>query len=744
MRLLHTVWPILLCGSSTLARPLDQSLRLAGENRLELVAALNGAAAEQRPGVQWLIEHMPVSDLHTLDANYLLENVALAYEAWHAAPWSESIPELLFFDTILPYASINERRDDWRADFRERFAPLVAEADTPSEAAAILNNAIFKQVGVKYSTGRPKPDQSPLESIEAGMASCTGLSVLLVDACRSVGVPARFAGTALWSDNSGNHSWVEVWDDGNWHFTGAAEPTGDELDRAWFADRAAGATEGDREHGIFAVTWRDVPLHFPMVWLPDDETVGAVDVTWRYVTRRSAVAHGQARVRVRVTDRHGESVSVPVVITDDQQTELARGTSRDDRFDTNDHWTTLLPFGSDVVVQVGAGAASVCRSIHVDQDEQLVTVAMPRYGINEVPEGKPLSHAEAKAIRGRRIRDWRLQRADHRRAALARGVIEAGGVSMPVVWTVEGTAPATGHSLYISLHGGGGAPADVNDRQWRNQQRLYDIDEGVYVAPRAPTNTWDLWHQGHVDPLLDRLIQDMILVEGVDPDRVYLTGYSAGGDGVFQLAPRMADRFAAAAMMAGHPNETKPDGLRNLPFAIYMGGRDDAYDRNAKARQWKASLANHAAEDPGGYPHDVVIYPDKGHWMDGEDADGVRWMAKHDRNLRPERIVWLQDDVVHKRFYWLKVDHPVARDRVVVSLNGQVITIEEPGAPKTLRIRLDEDMLDFDQPVQVVDATGHILFEGWVPRTAGVIEQTLAERGDPRGVFLGEIAVQIR
>ena len=64
-----------------------------------------------------------------------------------------------------------------------------------------------------------------LESMETGLASCTGLSILLIDACRSVGVPARFVGTPLWADGSGNHSWVEIWD-GGWHFVGAAEPAG--------------------------------------------------------------------------------------------------------------------------------------------------------------------------------------------------------------------------------------------------------------------------------------------------------------------------------------------------------------------------------------------------------------------------------------------------------------------------------------------------------------------------------------
>ena len=52
--------------------------------------------------------------------------------------------------------------------------------------------------------------------------------------------------------------------------------------------------------------------------------------------------------------------------------------------------------------------------------------------------------------------------------------------------------------LFLSMHGGGGAPARINDQQWNNQIRLYEPTEGIVVAPRAPGNTWDLWHQAPV------------------------------------------------------------------------------------------------------------------------------------------------------------------------------------------------------------------------------------------------------
>lgn len=90
-----------------------------------------------------------------------------------------------------------------------------------------------------------------------------------------------------------------------------------------------------------------------------------------------------------------------------------------------------------------------------------------------------------------------------------------GDLNMPFWYTTFGDAPPEGRSLYISMHGGGGAPAAVNDQQYENQKQLYKPTEGVYLVPRAPTNTWDLWHQSHIDSFFERLITNMIVFENV-------------------------------------------------------------------------------------------------------------------------------------------------------------------------------------------------------------------------------------
>ncbi|MDE0895211.1 MAG: hypothetical protein OSB10_01355 [Planctomycetota bacterium] len=711
---------------------LETALALAGDNRSELEAALGRVTESELVGLEFLIRHMPDGDLKALSADYLVEHVQVVYQAWNEAPWSKTVPEQFFFENVLPFASINERRDAFARDFNERFKPLVAKAKTPSEAAAILNSSIFPLVDVHYSTKRPKADQSPYESIDAGMASCTGLSILLIDACRSVGVPARFVGVPSWSDDSGNHSWVEIWD-GEWKFTGAAEATGTELDKAWFTGRASKAVADSEKYGIFAVSFVETPQPFPMVWKPNANFVFGVNVTSRYTEKLDPVPNGSARVYLRALQAGtSERCAEALRVTNEAGDVLLAITTKDERFDANDHVHGIFPLGEKLKISAGSGSHSVETEFIVTSGGQLISL--------EVTPSLDAQSARqlASELWDLHAADWRTKHA----AEMEARVLKEGAASMPFWYSVHGEAPAGGRSLYISMHGGGGAPARVNDGQWENQKHLYSIDEGVYVAPRAPTNTWNLWHQAHIDSLFDRLIQNMIVFENVNPDRVYLLGYSAGGDGVYQLAPRMADRFGAAAMMAGHPNDALPDGLRNLPFTLHMGGDDGAYDRNKIAAEWKTKLADLRQSDKAGYDHWVQIYGGKGHWMDREDSAALPWMAERTRNLRPERVVWRQSTRTHKRFYWLAVEAPVAGSKVVVERKGQTITVLEASGLTDLSFRLDDTMLDLDLPVVVMQGQT-VLFKGLLSRSKQVVKETLAERGDPAGIWSAEVTVAL-
>ncbi|SHM52193.1 hypothetical protein SAMN04488057_1028 [Cyclobacterium lianum] len=361
--------------------------------------------------------------------------------------------------------------------------------------------------------------------------------------------------------------------------------------------------------------------------------------------------------------------------------------------------------------------------------------------------GEPISKEEAERFTGMLLKDRQRQLLSEYKEQWDSRELQLAGLTMPFYYQVFGEAPAGGRSLYISLHGGGNTRPEANDQQFENQKHLYDETmeglEGIYLAPRAPTNTWNLWHEQHIDDFFNILIQLAEALENVNPNKVYLMGYSAGGDGVYQLAPRMADRWAAASMMAGHPNETSPLGLKNLPFALHMGALDAAYDRNEKAREWKQLLDSLERNSPGSYQHEVILHEGMGHWMKLEDARALPWMAGFKRNPIPEKVHWKQDDRHHRYFYWLGVPDESIETGGEISVEyiperNEVNILSNYSSE--LELLLNDEMLDLDAPV-AISYQGKILAKIRVERSLSQLYKSISAKGDPGLAFSAVVRV---
>jgi len=256
----------------------------------------------------FLYRYLPRMDADaSLPLDYLQRHVDLALEARAAAPWAAAVPWPLFLEAVLPHASLDEPRDEWRPLLRAALADRVADAGSLGEAAQRVNRDVWGIWNITFRPEQTPAIMSPTQVIKAGYASCTGLSIFLVDACRSVGIPARVVGTPKWlrydaSKVSGNHDWVEVWDGSGWSFTGAAEYSPEGLNRSWFVpEPAAAQVEGSREHAIYAARYKPAKVNatwFPLAWSAYDG-VPAEDVTRMYTARADgagdATAHGSHR-----------------------------------------------------------------------------------------------------------------------------------------------------------------------------------------------------------------------------------------------------------------------------------------------------------------------------------------------------------------------------------------------------------------------------------------------------------------
>ncbi len=712
------------------------------ETRVFLERASKKLGPEGRRAAEFLCRSMPERDRQTLTADFLMENLRLALAARKRFPWAKNLTDERFFNDVTPYAVLDETREAWRPKMLLQAQELVKGSHSASEAAQALNRQLFNLVGVHYNTNREKPNQSPSESIAQGRATCTGLAILLVDACRAVGIPARVAGVAKWTTKEGNHTWVEIWD-GEWKFLGADEYDAQGLNRGWFVGDAAQAVADVPRNAVWASSWQPSDGAFPLVWDENNRSVAATNVTNRYVPKTSAT-EGKTLVHLRVLDSALNATDARIVVTaqllDADGKVLGAHNTKAGRADWNDTASFRVAPGN-YLWRLQRGAQTRQAPLVVETDAEKI-IELDWQKLSEVSPAAPLTKIEAKQVLNQAWQALQGEQDKTRSQELETRTLVVGDKMLRWKEKTYGDKPADGYALWISMHGGGGTTPEVNDQQYANQINLYGPMDGIWVAPRAPNDAWDMWHQTHIDAMFDRIIADYVLLRGVNPNRVYLLGYSAGGDGVYQLAPRMADRFAAASMMAGHPNNASPLGLRDLPFAIFVGGEDAAYNRNQVAREWGEKLDDLQKNDAGGYTHQTKIYPGLGHWMNRLDAEALPWMAKFTRDPWPKTVVWHQDDVTHDRFYWLALPAGTAAQGQTISatVSGQTIRVSAQGVNQ-LNLRLSDALLNLDLPVKVV-VNGQTVFDGAVQRHSETIVASLQERADIASAATAQISLR--
>jgi len=363
--------------------PVGVTAAQSAESRSEARLAANPAAETRwrkfldqetslaRRAARHLVAFMPEADLAGLDPGYVAENLRQALAAREAFAWAADVPEPIFLNDVVPYATLDEEREPIRAWMLERLRPVVAEA--PDRRAAILavNRALPSLAKVVYSTRRRAPNQSSADSIRQGVASCTGLSILLVDAFRAVGIPARIAGCATWVTVRGNHNWVEVWDNG-WHITEYnLDPKG--LGHAWFRDRAAFADPDRPETRIVATSWAPAEggQPFPLVWRLQGGEVSGVDRTADYHTwaggRRPALSKGESLLGLRVF--RGETREPTEVAVMQNGLEVARVRTAGPGQDMMDvPWTRLQTARGKVTVVAGG----LSREVELKGGEETV------------------------------------------------------------------------------------------------------------------------------------------------------------------------------------------------------------------------------------------------------------------------------------------------------------------------------------------------------------------------------------
>ena len=98
----------------------------------------------------------------------------------------------------------------------------------------------------------------------------------------------------------------------------------------------------------------------------------AVDVTHRYVERAEPLAEGEARVRFVARNDRGNRIETTVRVLNEAGEVVFEGTTRDERFDANDHVTARLKLNGRYSIRWGD--QELDQPLRVERDEQLVEI----------------------------------------------------------------------------------------------------------------------------------------------------------------------------------------------------------------------------------------------------------------------------------------------------------------------------------------------------------------------------------
>jgi pimeloyl-ACP methyl ester carboxylesterase len=317
----------------------------------------------------------------------------------------------------------------------------------------------------------------------------------------------------------------------------------------------------------------------------------------------------------------------------------------------------------------------------------------------------------------------------------------------PYTVKTVGDRPTNGWALFIAMHGGGGTRKEINDSQWRHMQIYYrDHPEAggyTYLALRAPNDSWNGFYDVSVYPLIANLIRQFLLFGDVDPNKVFIMGYSHGGYGAFTIGPKMPDRFAAIHASASAPTdgETTPKTLRNTIFTCMVGEKDTMYGRLERCRKFDAAIRQLRGDRTNIYPVTIEIIAGNGH-TGLPDRDKIAAMYPAVRDPVPQELTWLMTDKVITDFFWLHSPAPWKKFEINATCRNNRIAVSAPTNLVSASILLDGRLIDFGAPVSLT-LNGQTTTYKLKP-SLRVLCESLTRRGDPELAFTAKLDFGLR
>lgn len=296
--------------------------------------------------------------------------------------------------------------------------------------------------------------------------------------------------------------------------------------------------------------------------------------------------------------------------------------------------------------------------------------------------------------------------------------------------------------LLFRFHGSG----DTAEAFARNSQTP-KTDQFICITPEIPSTDRLGWTQPGTFEFMNRLFVYARENFNVDPQRIYLSGHSAGGAAAFyysQIWPHRVSAFYAMARLHwSYHVKPEPcmDTLRTVP-GYFVIGLDDTAERVDGYKTAKKYY------DEKKLPGEFVFVKSRGHeYMIEYHAKAYDFMMKSTRQTTPKEIAGIfyhygdaTDQIPYLgRRWWLLVsprDNPEAPFKATIS--GQKISIDAPNIRRG-RILLNDEMLNLDQPV-IVELNGKVVVEKKIERSVEFLFEWFDAEKDRGDLYWNEVS----
>ena len=340
-----------------------------------------------------------------------------------------------------------------------------------------------------------------------------------------------------------------------------------------------------------------------------------------------------------------------------------------------------------------------------------------------------------------------------------------------VVDVPSGYDPTKPMQLRVQLHGGVGRPSPNTPARGDKPSGLsspartvnrIEGEQQIYLHPSGwAAAQW--WDEEQIDNIL-RAVDALKRKYNIDESRIYLTGISDGGTGVYYMALKEPNPWSSylplngsiaviRAPQNGADGEMYGNNLTNAPLYIVNGELDNLYpvDQVEPHVKWFQSM---------GVPLVFSPQPGAGHntaWWPTEREPFETFVREHARIAHPAKLSWETERTdKFNRNRWLVINelrqdasratelkdrgffqHTKLSGRVDVTRDGNAFEVKVRDVA-AVTLLLSPDVIDFSKPVTVT-VNGKPAFAGLVKKDPATLLRWAARDNDRTTLYGAEL-----